>query len=87
MATDGYQTCHGDHFIKYANVKPVYRTPETNIILQSTIFQLKKKRHTQKHNMCEFGRNCAGRQNLKNLKRVQANKHVVLLSLEEYFIF
>ena len=24
--------------------------------------------------MCEFGRNCAGRQNLKNLKRVQANK-------------
>ena len=28
--------------------------------------------------MCEFGRNCAGRQNLKNLKRVQEFKRETL---------
>ena len=33
MGTGGCQTCHGDHFTVYANVKSQRSIPETNIIL------------------------------------------------------
>ena len=33
MVTDCNQTYHGDHFIMYINVRSLFYTPETNIIL------------------------------------------------------
>lgn len=30
--TDGYWTCHGDHFVRHVNVKARCCTPETNIM-------------------------------------------------------
>jgi len=43
MVTDGSYTC-GEHRIKYRLVKSLSCTPETNDVILSTIFQLKKNR-------------------------------------------
>ena len=42
MRTDGYQTCHGDHFIMCLNIKSLCCTPENNTICTSSIFQQNK---------------------------------------------
>ena len=34
---------HGDNFITYVNVKPLYSPPETNIIMCVNHFSIKKK--------------------------------------------
>ena len=40
--TDGYQTCRGNHFIIYANIKSLCSTPKTNIILYVTCISIFK---------------------------------------------
>ena len=42
MRTDGYQTCHGDHFIMCLNIESLCCTPENNTICTSSIFQQNK---------------------------------------------
>ena len=42
MGTDGFWICCGGHFLMYANVKSLDRTPETNIILYINYIALKK---------------------------------------------
>lgn len=42
MRTDGYQTCHGDHFIMCLSIESLNCTPENNTICTSSIFQQNK---------------------------------------------
>ena len=47
MGTDGYQIYCGDHFITYANIRSLFSTPETNIILHINYISVFKKKKIQ----------------------------------------
>lgn len=44
MGTDGYQIYCGDHVITYANIRSLFNTPETNIILHINYISIVKKK-------------------------------------------
>ena len=43
------QTYHSDHFVIYTNIKSLYSTPETNIMLYVNLYLNKKFRNEKKN--------------------------------------